>query len=354
MHDFFIKVKQQFEQKLPFVIYSKPDLETVSGLFQKNDVLYFSKNFKEKGFVFAPFDNKEIIFIPENNSDLIDIKFASKPVSRNTNFEISINKVAKNDFENLVQKGIDAINIKSFSKVVLSREEIVDLPTLDIVSLFKKLVNSYPKVFTYCFYHPKIGLWMGATPEQLLKANGTEFKTVSLAGTQLFKDNQDIIWGNKEIEEQQFVTNYITKTISDVTSKVQISLPYTLKAGNLLHLKTDISGIINHDVTLKQLVLILHPTPAVCGLPKNESKKFIIENENYNRSFYAGFLGEINNNENSETDLFVNLRCMQLVSSHEKVQAHLYVGCGITSNSNPENEWQESVNKAMTMKNILL
>ena len=354
MIDFFIKVKQQFQQNLPFVIYSKPNIDKVSGLFQKNNQLYLTADFTEIGFVFAPFDGKQILLIPENESELIQIEFTPNPTFKNTNSDTFVDELAKNNFKNLVQKGVNAIENLSFNKVVLSREEIIDLPNFDLVSLFEKLVNSYPTAFAYCWFHPEIGLWMGATPERLLKANGNEFQTVALAGTQLFQNQEKVIWGNKEQIEQQFVTDYILETIKNLISKVEISMPYTLKAGNLLHLKTDIKGIINEEASLKQLVLLLHPTPAVCGLPTTNAKEFIIENEGYERSFYAGFLGEINKNENSETDLFVNLRCMQIQSELDIIQAHLYIGCGITKDSSPENEWQETVNKAMTMKNMIL
>jgi isochorismate synthase len=354
MIDFFIKVKQQFQNNLPFVIYSKPNINSITGLFQKNNHFYFSENFTEKGFVFAPFDGKQVLLIPERESDLIEIEFIPNLIINNSNSETFVDELAKNNFKNLVQKAIDAIENRSFNKVVLSREELIELPNFDLVSLFEKLVNSYSTAFTYCWFHPKIGLWIGATPERLLKSNGNEFHTVALAGTQLFQNNETVIWGDKEQVEQQFVTDYILETIKNVTSEVEISAPYTLKAGNLLHLKTDIKGIINENASLKQLVLLLHPTPAVCGLPKSSAKDFIIENEGYNRSFYAGFLGEINKNENSETDLFVNLRCMQIQSKLDKIKAHLYIGCGITKDSKPENEWQETANKAMTMKNIIV
>jgi isochorismate synthase len=352
MIDFFIKVKQQFQQKLPFVIYSKPNINKLSGLFQKNNQLYLTADFIEKGFVFAPFDGKQILLIPELDSELIEIEFIPNTIIKNSNSNTFVDELAKNNFENLVQKAIDTIENGSFNKVVISREEIIDLPNFDLVLLFEKVVNSYPTAFTYCWFHPEIGLWIGATPERLLKANGNEFQTVALAGTQLFQNQEKVFWGNKEQVEQQFVTDYILETIKNVTSEVEISSPFTLKAGNLLHLKTDIRGSINEDASLKQLVLLLHPTPAVCGLPKKNAKAFIIENEGYNRSFYAGFLGEIN--KNYEIDLFVNLRCMQIQSNSFETQAHLYIGCGITKDSDPENEWQETVNKAMTMKNIIL
>ena len=82
-------------------------------------------------------------------------------------------------------------------------------------------------------------------------------------------------------------------------------------------------------------------------------KIFILENENYNREYYTGFLGELNKKsikkKKLKSDLYVNLRCMQIKNQ----QAFIYMGCGITKDSNPEKEWEESVNKSMTMKKIL-
>ena len=354
MIDFFIKAQQHLQLHLPFVLYSKPNKNSVVGLFQKDNELNITENFTEKGFVFAPFDGEQIILIPEDNSESVEVSYDPIIELLNTNISANVNQQEQLAYENLVQKAIEEIGKQTFSKVVLSREEILDLQDFDLVDLFKKILNSYPTAFNYCWFHPEIGLWMGATPERLLKANGIKFHIVALAGTQLFQNNETVIWGNKEQVEQQFVTDYILETIKNVTYEVEISLPYSLKAGNLLHLKTDIKGIINEKVSLKQLVLLLHPTPAVCGLPKSSSKDFIIENEGYNRSFYAGFLGEINKNENSETDLFVNLRCMQIKQELDSTKAHLYIGCGVTKDSTPGKEWQETVNKAMTMKNIIL
>ena len=97
----------------------------------------------------------------------------------------------------------------------------------------------------------------------------------------------------------------------------------------------------------------MHPTPAVCGFPKGKARDFILKNENYNRKYYAGFLGELNfcfeSNQTLMSDLFVNLRCMEII----KDNAEIYVGCGITKDSNPEKEYIETKNKSVTMKNIL-
>ena len=176
---------------------------------------------------------------------------------------------------------------------------------------------------------------------------------MALAGTQKWNDSENVIWHQKEQDEQQFVTDFIVNELHNKIDNLEITKPYTVKAGKLLHLKTDISGILKQDTNLKNIIQILHPTPAVCGFPKEVAKQFIIENENYNRQFYAGFLGELNKdfdtNEN-KTDLFVNLRCMKI----ENNTINFYAGGGITKDSIPEKEWEETVNNTNTMKSCIL
>ncbi|KQB42071.1 Isochorismate synthase [Flavobacterium daejeonense] len=353
MIDFFIKVKQQEAQKLPFVIYSKPYKTEVRGFFQKNDHLYFAETLDETGFVFAPFDGSQMILIPKNQSVIWESDIVSFDENHSHVYASEDNVKEKSHFENLIQKAITAIKNGELTKVVLSRKEILEVPDFDLVTAFTKLIQRFPTAFCYCWYHPKIGLWMGATPERLLKASKKKFCTMALAGTQNFEGKTDVIWEQKEVEEQQYVTDYILENLKGLTSEVAISSPYTVQAGNVLHIKTDIEGVINKESRLNQVVSVLHPTPAVCGLPKEAAKAFILENEDYNREYYTGFLGELNKKDFAEkkqkSDLYVNLRCMQI----KYRQAHLYIGCGITKESIPEKEWNESVNKSMTMKSVL-
>jgi len=343
----FNKVTKQIEQNLPFVIYKKPDQSNVIGLFQKNETLFEVEDFTEKGFVFASFDGNKTVVIPENQSERINViwhKKSDEILEKENNL---LNELDKNNFENLVSKGIQAIENKEFKKVVLSRKETIDLANFDLVSGFETLTQLYSSTFVYCFFHPKVGTWLGATPEQLLKMKDNSFQTIALAGTQKDEVSNEVIWQSKEKEEQQFVTDYIVEKLEKVTSKVSISKPYSIKAGSIWHIKTDISGVLKSDSSLEKVIQLLHPTPAVCGLPKDTAKAFILENENYKRTFYTGFLGELN--MENKSDLFVNLRCMEIRDS----QAHLFMGCGITKDSIPEKEWEESINKSGTMKMIL-
>ncbi len=352
MNDFFSKIKVQYEKCLPFVMYSKPNSTTIFALLQQNDTLHKISDYKEKGFVFASFGEKQLILIPENESEILtaeqlEIAFEAAEIE-----DSGIDNEARLHYEVLVSKGIQAIQNDEFKKVVLSRSEKVTLSEFDFVSTFQHLIQLYPTTFSYVFFHPKIGLWMGATPERLLKANGNVFETVALAGTQKATLETDILWQQKEKDEQQYVTDFIVKRLREVASSVDVSEPYSVKAGSIWHIKTDISGVLNDNSTLEEVIDTLHPTPAVCGLPKKKAKAFIIENENYDRTFYTGFLGELNSSfahDEISSDFYVNLRSMQI----QENKAILYMGCGITKESVPEKEWEESVNKSMTMKRVL-
>lgn len=341
------KTKDHLKQNLPVVLYYKPNSDEIISFFQKNDTLFDAIDFNEKGFLFASFDGTKTFLIPENESEIINTFFPKKKI-KIQNEELNYqSEIAKNNFKNLVSKGILAIENKQFKKVVLSRKESVDFVNFDLIDAFLNLVQLYPNTFVYCFYHPKIGTWLGATPERLLKAQNNEFETIALAGTQKDTGSDEIIWPIKEQKEQQFVTDYIVEKVKDVASEITVSKPYSIKAGKVWHIKTEIFGILNSNSSLKEMIHLLHPTPAVCGLPKDESKAFILKNENYDRRFYTGFLGELN--MENKTDLFVNLRCMEICGS----QAHLFMGCGITKDSIPEKEWEESCNKSATMKKVL-
>ncbi|MBB4801946.1 isochorismate synthase [Flavobacterium nitrogenifigens] len=352
MNNFFSKTKQHYNKNLPFVIYSKPNAESLYGLLQQNNSLYKITDYTEKGFVFASFDERQLILIPENESEIITSEKETTSFNSIEIDDLSFDPEAKFQYEYLVAQGIQAIKNEEFKKVVLSRSEEVLLSEFDFIETFQHLVQLYPATFCYCFFHPNVGFWMGATPEKLLKANGNVFETMALAGTQKDSNQSEIIWQQKEKDEQQFVTDFIVKRLREFAASVVVSEPYSLKAGSIWHIKTDISGVLKENSTLEEVIDTLHPTPAVCGLPKKKAKAFIIENEKYDRTFYSGFLGELNSSFNegkASSDLFVNLRSMQILEN----KAILYMGCGITKESIPEKEWEESVNKSMTMKRVL-
>ena len=170
---------------------------------------------------------------------------------------------------------------------------------------------------------------------------------MSLAGTQLFSNKKVVHWGSKERTEQQYVTDYIAQILGAELGALAVSEPYTIQAGSLVHLRTDLKATVKDDTDVLDLVQRLHPTPAVCGVPKEEALNFIVANEGYDREFYTGYLGELKGFTNC--DLYVNLRCVKIDDS----KASIFVGGGITSDSNPEDEWFETVEKSKVIKKAL-
>lgn len=337
----FQEINTVLSKQIPFVCYVKPNENVWNLLVQQNEEQIEFTN--QSGFVFMPFHEGSEVVIPfegnmfsQGSIENLEQKAAEKFTSERNQ---------KEAFENLVSKGVSAIQQGEFDKVVLSRKLILK-EQIAIVETFQNLISTYPTAFRYLFFHPKIGLWMGATPEQLVKINQKQFETVALAGTQLYSEN--VIWATKEIEEQKFVTDYIVAKVKDKVNQLIITDAKTVKAGNLAHLKSFISGELTANFQANDLIKALHPTPAVCGLPKEQAIDFILKNEGYNRKYYAGFLGEYN--KDNQTDLFVNLRCLEV----ENDVVNIYVGCGITKDSNPEKEFFETKNKSMTMRNILV
>ena len=369
--ELFKKLNFHFNQSLPFVVYRKPNIEEAIVILQNTVQLYTTDQFIETGFVFAPFDSNETaILIPLEHSEMFSVISENVKTSQNeTVAKTSDSEQTKAFHINLVQEGIDAIKNGDLRKVVLSRTETVKLSKINTIELFKRLSSNYPNAFVYCFFHPKVGIWLGATPETLLKIDGHQFYTTALAGTQKFEGKLDVQWKPKEKDEQNIVTNFIADHLKPIVQKLTIDKVETVKAGSLLHLKSNISGTLDfRSLNMKQMLSTLHPTPAVCGFPKEEAKQFILKHENYNREFYTGFLGELNfkerkirnsNRRNVEnnayssitnnSNLFVNLRCVQLKPN----EAMIYVGGGITIDSNPVEEWEETVNKTQTIKSVL-
>ena len=369
---FFETLESHFHKNLPFVAFRNPNKKEIKSYLQKDDVLHNTSDYNESGFVFAPFDaDKKAVILPLEACNVLVINdvVLDENESTQTIKPLLSDEVSKSLHIQLVKKGIEAIASDEFQKIVLSRSERVPLSNLQPIPIFKKLLATYETAFVYCWFHPKVGLWLGATPENLVNIDGKRLTTMSLAGTQKFNGTLDVNWTPKELNEQQLVTDFIVYSLQSSVGSMTVGEIETVKAGNLVHLKTTISATLKDNINFKQLLTNLHPTPAVCGLPKDTAKQFILKNENHNREFYTGFLGEINikmavsrntNSRNVEnnayasiktvSNLFVNLRCMQ-ISNQEAI---IYVGGGITKDSNVEAEWEETVQKALVMNKVLL
>lgn len=271
------------------------------------------------------------------------------------------NPDARQRYQNAVAEAVTRMRRGEFRKVVLSRTKTVVFDEApDVVQLVEQLGAAYPHAFISAVWLPDVNqVWISATPERLVSmdANGI-FRTVALAGTQSAfaadghkKTSTEATWTHKEIEEQALVCRYIIECFKRIRLREYTEEgPKTIIAGNLMHLRTDFSVDTDavHFPQLGTVMLrLLHPTSAVCGMPRETALQFIEHHETHDRELYSGFLGPVN--IENESNLFVHLRCLKL----EGDVATLYAGAGLTEDSVPDREWLETEMKCGTLLNVL-
>jgi isochorismate synthase len=238
----------------------------------------------------------------------------------------------------------DAMEKGVLEKVVLSRTLETAVDPLLIPDHFENALKEQPEAFVCLVNCPEYGTWMGASPEMLVQVRGARARVDSIAGTLpvVAAPTDPTQWGAKEREEQAMVTRNVLNTFLDLGIKgVSVSGPEVLKAAHVSHLHTLIMCELGHTPP-GLLVRSLHPTPAVCGAPRDEAIQVIQKMEPHARSLYAGFWGPWRSG--GKSSLYVNIRCMRIMDD----RAVLYVGAGITKGSDPEKEWQETEHKALT------
>lgn len=262
------------------------------------------------------------------------------------------------EYEALVAAGVAAIEAGTVRKVVSSRAVRRPLPAeFDALAAFEDLQARYPNAFVSLVSAPGVGTWLGATPEVLAEIDDQHvFRTMALAGTQPLLPGMKPAtarWAGKDLEEHAMVARYIVNCFKQLRLREYDEQgPRTAVAGQLLHLRTDFAVQLDEvpfPTLGTDMLRLLHPTPAVGGVPKQPALDFLRRHEGYDRAYYAGFLGPVNLPDAGVARLYVNLRCLQLRLD----EAILYAGTGLTIDSDPAREWQETELKLRTVGAIL-
>lgn len=264
--------------------------------------------------------------------------------SSDFSFSKSLNSISENQYKAQLENFKNQFESSKIDKAIFSRIELVPRANENTVAIFKDLCDRYKnEAFIYLISSKLFETWVGATPEVLLKGNGNEQFSMSLAGT---KDDENKEWSPKELEEQMMVTNFMETILSTYsTSSVSKSEVKTIKSGAVYHLRTDFNFHVESD-KWNDLIAALHPTPAVCGLPRDKAFKHILNHETHNRELYTGIIGF---KGEDELAVYVNLRCMQIL----KNDFALYLGGGITKSSDVDAEWEETINKSKTLLTVI-
>ena len=346
-------IQQHIRANWPMLCYVKPHAPRVEFWFSNGRSLAnFSQGIQ---FYIQGFDPKDPAYIWSGHSfDRIEVELSELNVdSAIANDQVldlwqsEESEQARQAHDQLVTKAITAIERGLMSKVVLSYAQQFSAAKVDWLELLRRLIKVDRNAFRYLLLHPELGLWCGATPEVLVSVNENNFSTMALAGTRWQKQDQLPTWTQKEFDEHNWVVREIIEALGPLAQLHQ-SDPYSHHAGGLQHLRTDISGTLIEEHSALDVARSLHPTPAVCGYPKNAAFNFIQNNEGYNRMLYTGYIGLFNPDQ-SHADFYVNLRCLQ----YTKGQFHLYVGGGLTINSQVQKEWEETQRKMSTMGQVI-
>ena len=247
----------------------------------------------------------------------------------------------KNQYLQSVKEAKTAIEQQRFDKVVLARNKWIE-GRVDYKAMFANMLQKYPNAFVFACVTEDGLLMLGATPETLLNYNGSTLFTEALGGT-LYNNT----YGDKELKEHQQIRDYIEQQILSLELSTTIGAIKTKQAGNVSHLCSVFSVSVNDANKVNQLLERLHPTPAVCGFPKGSAMQFIIENEGFNRGYYAGFLGPVSHDNHQQ--LFVNLRSGMGYQNGLMLMA----GAGINEMSVEEDEWVETERKMDTLLNCI-
>ena len=306
----------------------------------------------KQGFVVAPFEVKanQPILVIQGEASICHLE-RSREISPRATLGRDDNPSGyyKIDFANYHSQ----LEADNFRKIVLARcadEKIGE--KVEPMDLFYRACEMYPRMFIALVETEKSGCWLTATPEILLDGKGNDWRTIALAGTmklegeQLDGEGETLTWSTKNIQEQRIVATYITECLEQFTGNFREEGPRTVRAANLVHLRSDFTFKLEDNNHIGDILNTLHPTPAVCGLPKREAFQFIVKNEHSPRRYYSGFMGPLCA---TETHLYVSLRCMNIDGD----TCHLYAGGGLLKDSVEEQEWLETEAKMETMRRLL-
>ena len=261
-------------------------------------------------------------------------------------------------WEEIVAQAVQRISTGELDKVVLARDLTAhsDLP-FDARHIMLKLAQKYSATWIF-----NIDGLVGATPELLLRSNKGLVTSRVLAGTiqRTGDDERDLALAgslarsSKDLEEHKYAVQSVSQSLMPFCSSTNIpESPFVLHLANVMHLATDVTGVISDSLTpadLFALVGSLHPSAAVCGTPREIAKKVISDLEGMARGRYAGPVGWIDSR--GEGELGIALRCAQIDPENKK-QIRLFAGCGIVAGSDPKKEFAESQAKLLPIREAL-
>ncbi|MDR1415311.1 MAG: chorismate-binding protein [Odoribacteraceae bacterium] len=349
---------------VPFYSYRLPGTREIIFGAQLSGELNLFQGFErrqgERGFVVTPFNPSSWSFPYFIKADTCFVDrtedAATIAALRQASFDIPAarEEVATGwnhrEYADEARQLLSLIEREGLQKVVLARS--IEVPA-DAFALAPRLfegLTGYADAFVFLFWLPGRGAWVGASPELFLKYDREGFRAMALAATRPVEGTTfPVEWSVKDREEQRIVADYIHDALAPIfTRHLERGEATTARAGNLYHLCTRFFSDEQLPADeIDRLIALLHPTPAVCGMPKKRAMQVIAETERGERGYYGGLVGPVE--RSGAFELYVNIRSAELLDGLFRLR----VGGGITPLSDPEEEWRETCRKADTLLSVI-
>lgn len=279
------------------------------------------------------------------------------PVTAPGEVTYTAGSVPAEDWTEVVARGVAAIRAGELDKVVLARDEVAHTAEpLDVRHALGRLSERYPTCWTF-----SVDGLIGATPELLVRSEKGLVTSRVLAGTirRTGDDEADVAraailaHSSKDLEEHEYAVSSVAHALAPFCSSTNVpDVPFVLHLPNVLHLASDVTGVLapDTDSTSLGLAAALHPTAAVCGTPTDAARELILRIEGMDRARYAGPVGWLGADGDGEWG--IGLRSAELDPDDPR-RLRLFAGCGIVAASDPASELAESRAKLVPMRDAL-
>ena len=265
--------------------------------------------------------------------------------------------VSEDEWKSRVSLAVERIKNGELEKVVLARDiHATSTAEIDLQTLIQRLESEYPSTWVFLVEN-----LVGATPELLVRLSKSLVTSRVLAGTirKTGDEAKDLTLAatlaksSKDLEEHEYAVRSVAEALAPFCSSTNVpESPFVLHLSNVMHLATDVTGVVNESATpvdMFTVIKALHPSAAVCGTPTDSAREVISEIEGMSRGRYAGPVGWIDARGDGEVG--IALRCGQLADNQLSIK--LFAGCGIVAGSNPLEELAESQAKLLPMRTAL-
>lgn len=257
-------------------------------------------------------------------------------------------------WQGIVAEAVSRIADDQLDKVVLARDLVATLDEpLDVRAPLTRLAAEYPSCWTF-----HIDGFFGSTPEMLVRLERGLVTSRVLAGTirRTGDDTHDLALAgslarsSKDLEEHEYAVRSVADALAPHCTNMFVpETPFVLHLPNVMHLATDVTGVMKNGASALTLAASLHPSAAVGGTPTDEAVRLIAEIELLDRARYAGPVGWIDARGDGEWG--IGLRSAQVEGDGRTVR--LFAGCGIVADSVPADELAESNAKLIPVRDAL-